>query len=245
MIYDLIVIGGGPGGATAAKVAAEGGANVCLLEAAEEGRYKCCAGGIPVTNKDFTPIPRNVGEREITGGVLVTPESGPLIFDTIAENDKGYCMFRTDFDKFLLDLAHDAGVDVLYENRVKNIDITKLGEVIVRGTQKFRSKCIILANGIAGSQLQRSLGMEIPPIINGIQAEFEIPESVVDDQFGNRIWEFFYPSLINHGIAWAFPKRDAVSIGVLGKNIKMTHFNSFLKNPLMVVRFGQHLFPIE
>ena len=233
MIYDLIVIGGGPGGATAAKVAAEGGANVCLLEAAEEGRYKCCAGGIPVTNKDFTPIPRNVGEREITGGVLVTPESGPLIFDTIAENDKGYCMFRTDFDKFLLDLAHDAGVDVLYENRVKNIDITKLGEVIVRGTQKFRSKCIILANGIAGSQLQRSLGMEIPPIINGIQAEFEIPESVVDDQFGNRIWEFFYPSLINHGIAWAFPKRDAVSIGVLGKNIKMTHFNSFLKNPVI------------
>jgi ribulose 1,5-bisphosphate synthetase/thiazole synthase len=40
MVYDLIVIGGGPGGSTAAKTAAEGGTNVLLLEAAEEGRYK-------------------------------------------------------------------------------------------------------------------------------------------------------------------------------------------------------------
>jgi len=43
MTYDLIIIGGGPGGATAAKIAAESKANVLLLEAEEEGRYKCCA----------------------------------------------------------------------------------------------------------------------------------------------------------------------------------------------------------
>lgn len=233
MIYDLIIIGGGPGGATAAKIGAEGGANVCLLEAADEGRYKCCAGGIPVTNEDFTPIPRNVGEREITGGVLVTPKSGPMIFDTTGENDKGYCMFRTDFDKFLLNLAHDAGAHVMYGFRAKGIEIAKFGEVIVKGTQEFRSKCVILANGMGGTQLQRSIGMEVPPIINGIQAEFDIPESVVDEQFGNRVWEFFNPALINHGIAWAFPKREAVSIGVLGKNVKFTHFESFLQTPII------------
>ncbi|MFX1281206.1 MAG: NAD(P)/FAD-dependent oxidoreductase [Promethearchaeota archaeon] len=233
MNFDLIIIGGGPGGATAAKLAAEYGANVCLLEAAKEGRYKCCAGGVPVSNEAFSPIPRNVGEREITGGVLVTPEGGPLIFDTTEERDKGYCMFRTDFDKFLLNLAQDAGVNVLYGNRVKSIDISKLGEVIVSGAQNYRSKCVIIASGIGGAQLQRTLGMEIPPIINGIQAEFDIPESIVDEQFGNRIWEFFYPSIINHGIAWAFPKRDAVSVGVLGKNVKMNHFNSFLQTPVI------------
>jgi len=233
MIYDLIIIGGGPGGATAAKIGAEGGANVCLLEAADEGRYKCCAGGIPATNEDFTPIPRNVGEREITGGVLVTPESGPMVFDTTGEKDKGYCMFRTDFDKFLLNLAHDAGANVIYGFRAKGIEITKIGEVIVKGAREVRSKCVILASGIGGTQLQRSIGMEVPPIINGIQAEFDIPESVVDEQFGNRVWEFFNPALINHGIAWAFPKREAVSIGVLGKNVKFTHFESFLQNPII------------
>lgn len=233
MIYDLIIIGGGPGGATAAKIGAQEGANVCLLEAADEGRYKCCAGGIPVTNEDFTPIPRNVGEREITGGVLVTPKSGPMIFDTTREKDKGFCMFRTDFDKFLLNLAHDAGAHVMYRFRAKRIEITKTGEVIVKGAQEIRSKCVIIATGTAGTQLQRSIGMEVPPIVNGIQAEFDIPESVIDNQFGNRIWEFFNPKLINHGIAWAFPKRDAVSIGILGKNAKFTDFESFLQNPII------------
>jgi hypothetical protein len=44
-------------------------------------------------------------------------------------------------------------------------------------------------------------------MISGIQAEFVIPESVIDEQFGNRVWEFFDRALIDHGIAWVFPKR--------------------------------------
>ena len=121
MIYDLIIVGGGPGGSTAAKIAAEGGAKVLLLEAEERGRYKCCAGGIPERNKDFSPIPNSVGERMISGGVLVTPKGGNMELNVADE--KGYCMFRTDFDQSLLDLAHDAGVEIIYESRVKEQNI--------------------------------------------------------------------------------------------------------------------------
>lgn len=233
MTYDLIIIGGGPGGSTAAKIAAEGGAKVLLLEAAEEGRYKCCAGGIPLRNEEFSPIPHGVDEREITGGVLVTPTKGSMEFETTKKDDKGYCMFRTDFDKFLVNLAQDAGAQVSYEFRVKSIEITKIGDVLVKGPKDYRSKCVIIATGIGGARLQRSLGIEVPPIINAVQAEFSIPESVIDEDFGNRVWEFFDTDLINHGIAWAFPKRNAVSIGVLGKGVKKTHFDAFLKYPLI------------
>ncbi|GAB4305262.1 MAG: hypothetical protein Kow0069_00770 [Promethearchaeota archaeon] len=55
MKYDLIVVGGGPGGATAAKFAAKGGATTLVLEAAPKGRYKCCAGGVPITHEQFSP----------------------------------------------------------------------------------------------------------------------------------------------------------------------------------------------
>ncbi|MFX1326044.1 MAG: FAD-binding protein [Promethearchaeota archaeon] len=82
MGYDLIIVGGGPGGSTAAKIAAINGLSVLILEAGQEGRYKCCAGGIPVSNEEFTPIPRGLGEREITGGVIVTPNRGTMEFDT-------------------------------------------------------------------------------------------------------------------------------------------------------------------
>jgi len=232
MGYDLIVVGGGPGGATAAKIAAEQGLNVILLEADKEGRYKCCAGGIPVTNEEFTPIPRGVGEREITGGVVVTPQNGPMEFNTTKEKDKGYCMFRTDFDNYLINIAQDAGTDVIYGFRAKKVEINS-GDVLVKGPQEYRSKCVILATGLGGARLQRQLGMEVPPMINGIQAEFEIPESVITEQFGNRVWEFFDRGISEHGIAWAFPKQEAVSIGILGANIKRSHFKSFLRYPLM------------
>ncbi|NVM37342.1 MAG: NAD(P)/FAD-dependent oxidoreductase [Candidatus Lokiarchaeota archaeon] len=232
MAYDLIIVGGGPGGATAAKIAAERGSNVLLLEAGEEGRYKCCAGGIPVSNEDFTPIPHGVGEREITGGVIVTPKNGPMEFDTTEEKDKGYCMFRTDFDKYLVDIAHDAGTQVIYGYRAKEIEINSKG-VLVKGPKEYRSKCAILATGLGGARLQRSLGMEVPPMISGIQAEFEIPESVITEQFGNRVWEFFDRTISDHGIAWAFPKQEAVSVGILGKNIKIRNFKSFLRYPFI------------
>lgn len=232
MSYDLIIVGGGPGGSTAAKIAAERGLNVLLLEADKEGRYKCCAGGIPVTNEEFTPIPQGVGEREITGGVVVTPQNRPMEFDTTEEKDKGYCMFRTDFDNFLVNIAQDAGTEVNYEFRAKKIEINSRN-VLVKGPQEYRSKCVILATGLGGARLQRQLGMEIPPMITGIQAEFEIPESVITEQFGNRVWEFFDRSISEHGIGWVFPKQEAVSIGILGPNIKRSHFKSFLRYPLI------------
>ncbi|MFW9820459.1 MAG: NAD(P)/FAD-dependent oxidoreductase [Candidatus Thorarchaeota archaeon] len=232
MIYDLIIVGGGPGGATAAKIAAEYGLKVLLLEAGKEGRYKCCAGGIPVTNEEFTPIPREVGEREITGGVIVTPKNGSMVFDTTEEKDKGFCMFRTDFDKYLINIAKDAGTEIIYQFRAKRIEINNTS-VLVKGPEDYRSKCVILATGLAGARLQRNLGMEVPSMINGIQAEFDIPESTITEQFGNRVWEFFDRTISEHGIAWAFPKREAVSIGLLGKNIKKRDFKSFLRYPLI------------
>ena len=229
-MFDLIIIGAGPAGATAAKIAAESDAKVLLLEAAEEGRYKCCAGGIPIRNEEFTSIPRGVGDREITGGVLFTPKSGPMEFDASGKNNKGFCMFRTDFDKHLVNIAQDAGAQIKYNFRVKKIEINKNSGVKVIGPEEFQSKCTILATGLGGALLQRHIGLEVPPMISGIQAEFEAPESVIDDQFGNRVWEFFDRSLIDHGIAWVFPKSQALSIGILGNGVKMNHFKAFLQN---------------
>ncbi|NHJ19441.1 MAG: NAD(P)/FAD-dependent oxidoreductase [Candidatus Lokiarchaeota archaeon] len=233
MKYDLVIVGGGPGGATAAKIAAESGVKVLLIEAAEESRYKCCAGGIPIRNEDFTPIPKGVGEREITGGVLFTPKSGPMEFEASGKENKGYCMFRTDFDKYLLDVSQDAGAQIMYGARVKRIEINKGNAVKIIGPQEFQSECVILATGLGGGILQRNLGLEVPPMVNGIQAEIDVPESIVDEQFGNRVWEFFNRDLIEHGIAWVFPKSQTLSVGVLGKGAKMNHFEAFLKNPFI------------
>ena len=69
MKYDLIIVGGGPGGSTAAKITAEYGAKVLICEAEQKGRYKCCAGGIPLKNEMFSPIPSFCHIKE-----LLTPK---------------------------------------------------------------------------------------------------------------------------------------------------------------------------
>ena len=121
----------------------------------------------------------------------------------------------------------------MYGARVKRIEINKGNAVKIIGPQEFQSECVILATGLGGGILQRNLGLEIPPMVNGIQAEIDVPESIVDEQFGNRVWEFFNRDLIEHGIAWVFPKSQTLSMGVLGKGVKMNHFEAFLKNPFI------------
>ncbi len=236
------MVGGGPGGATAARLAAEGSkANVLLLEAAKEGRYKCCAGGIPVSNEEFGPIPRGIGEREITGGVIVTPTAGPVSFEATGPRDKGYCVFRTDFDKFLVDQARNAGAQVEDGCRVNNIEVKKSPstgdtpgevEVTVQGPAKeYRARCVILATGLGEAHLQRRLGLEVPPMVTAIQAELAIPEAGINESFGNRVWEFFDRALLPHGLGWVFPKARAVSVGVLGEGAKRHVFDAFLQYP--------------
>ncbi|MEU6114344.1 FAD-dependent oxidoreductase [Streptomyces sp. NPDC047117] len=53
--WDVIVIGGGPAGATAARVAAENGCATLLLERAAIPRYKTCGGGLIGAALDALP----------------------------------------------------------------------------------------------------------------------------------------------------------------------------------------------
>ena len=52
MMYDVIVIGGGPGGSESAYHLSKVGLNVLILESGEKGRDKTCAGGVPPIDID-------------------------------------------------------------------------------------------------------------------------------------------------------------------------------------------------
>lgn len=59
MVWDVVVVGAGPGGASAARAAAEAGRRVLLLEKAELPRYKTCGGGIIGPSRDALPPASN------------------------------------------------------------------------------------------------------------------------------------------------------------------------------------------
>ena len=55
VIWDVLVVGAGPAGSSAARVAAEGGASVLLIDRARFPRYKTCGGGLIGISLDTLP----------------------------------------------------------------------------------------------------------------------------------------------------------------------------------------------
>src|SRR4051794_23155105 len=54
-LWDVVVVGAGPAGSSAARVAAENGASVLLVDKATFPRYKSCGGGLIGISLDSVP----------------------------------------------------------------------------------------------------------------------------------------------------------------------------------------------
>ncbi|HSU48551.1 MAG TPA: geranylgeranyl reductase family protein, partial [Arthrobacter sp.] len=73
--WDVVVVGAGPAGSTAARSAAAEGARVLLLDKARFPRYKTCGGGlIAVSYSLLPPAARATVEAEVRGAVFSRSE---------------------------------------------------------------------------------------------------------------------------------------------------------------------------
>ncbi len=109
--YDLIVVGAGPAGSTAARVAAEGGLRVGIFEGAAFPREKLCGGFVSARALAAigVPIPDRVIERRIHG---VEFRSGGIGRRSRSASPLGITVRRAAFDAFLLERAREAGAEV-------------------------------------------------------------------------------------------------------------------------------------
>ena len=120
--YDLIVVGAGPGGSTAARTAAQAGLSVLLLEKRQEiGSPVRCAEGIghdqlaAFLEPDPGWISAEVSHAEITN--VMDGESEILR----ASGGRGYVLERRVFDRTLAELAAQAGAEVRVKTSVTSL----------------------------------------------------------------------------------------------------------------------------
>lgn len=200
--YDLIVIGGGPAGSSAARAAAQRGAKVLLIDQKQRiGLPVQCAELVSKWISHYTPfISRSIIQSLETMAIHL-PDC-----TTFKMKSPGYMLDRSLFDKELATSAILAGVEI--STGAKAIELSSEGVLIQHGVIKdwARSKVIIGADGVH-STVARWTGQPSLKAMVALQYEVVLfePQSHVDI--------FFHPDY-EGGYGWFFPKGRTANVGV-------------------------------
>lgn len=120
--YDIVVVGAGPVGSTYAFKMACMGYSVALFDMKGRiGEPLQCA-GLVSKNIDFTGnLPKEFIDNEVYGANLYAPDGSDIRVSK--SGGAAYVINRVMYDKYLVHRAEDAGVDMFYSTRVKDVDI--------------------------------------------------------------------------------------------------------------------------
>lgn len=147
--YDLIVIGGGPAGTSAAVTAARGGWRVLLLERGRFPRHKVCGEFVSAESIDLLTWLLGNAQQDLLQRGLPLAESR-LFLDgrtvRVPVSPAAASIARHDLDFALWSAAEKAGVTALQEIAVRRIE----GETPFRVTTsagEFRGRAVINASG--------------------------------------------------------------------------------------------------
>ena len=211
--YDVIIVGGGPGGATAAYNLAKEGISVCIIEKNAFPRDKVCGGGLCAHIRKFDYIDDIFFETVSTAATVYSPSQKHIV-DYSPKKDLIYQVNRLDFDNHLIMHAKAQGAVVFEKQKVETVERIKDGIIVETKNMKFKGKVAIGAGGVF-CPLSKSVG--VTRNSNAFCMVEEIPLSdkeIVDRYTEERKSVLFFLENIPGGYGWIFPKKESVNIGV-------------------------------
>ncbi|GAA4778991.1 geranylgeranyl diphosphate reductase [Novosphingobium ginsenosidimutans] len=221
-LYDVVVIGGGPSGATAACDLAEAGYKVLLLDRA--GRIKPCGGAVPPRLMEDFAIPQGLLVARARAARMIAP-SGRMVDMPVGETGYVGMVDRDVFDEWLRERAASAGA----ERRKGTFEAIerddRTGPLVAyrdeRGgeLQRVRARLVIGADGARSAVARQEIpGAGRNPCVFAYHEVIRAPLATAKGFDGDRCDVFYQGKLSPDFYAWVFPHGDTASIGVGSAN---------------------------
>lgn len=219
-MYDVAVIGGSAIGSRTAKLIADGGHDVLLIE--EHGRIGLpskCTGLVSHRLLELIPNPpKDIILNKIKSAKFFSPNGNCL---ELSSTHPVYVIDRTEFDRYLLDKASENS-EVKMGERFESFKFTDDSVMVKTDKDTYYSKVLIGADG-SNSAVRRQMGISQKSIL-GLQAtvkgKFD-PDSV-------ELW--FGHSVCPNLFAWVVPLDEKYArVGLATNENTMRFYDNFLK----------------
>ena len=196
--FDVIIIGAGPAGLSAAKILGENKKKVLLIEKNSEVGDKICAGGLTFKDFEFN-IPESLAEKSFYSmkvhcfNEIWEIKKERLFVVTIDRKDLGQWMLE--------EVQKQESVEIRLNSEVTEV---KDNSIILKDGQEIEFDYLIGSDG-SMSVVRKYLKLPTQDVFVAMQ--YVIPKVFPDLEV------FFDQDLFGLGYAWIFPHKNSTSVG--------------------------------
>lgn len=219
--FDVIIVGVGPAGSTAAYLLKKQGLDILIIDKEKFPRTKLCGGlltykTLKILNKLYGETLQTLKDKGVINYISYSYE-----LKTQSETwNAGYTAIpavlvdRTVYDNYLLNYSINIGVETLFGDRVVDVDpINKI--ITTTHGKKLKAKIIIGADGV-NSVVRKAIGKPIYDskkwkrnLATGL--EVIIPKTDVNLEVSGPM---IYFDIVPWGYGWIFPNNNNLVVGV-------------------------------
>jgi geranylgeranyl reductase len=197
--FSVVIVGAGPGGLACARILAENGLDVLVLERKSVVGPKVCGGGIT-----WDGLLRRVPEHLIDGAFPSQYIKSNFQQTVIQSPDPIVATIRREvLGKWMLQQAKNAGAVIKTSCAVNRIH----HNFVTTTVGNFGYRYLVGADG-SSSIVRKYLGLGTEKV--GVGIHFQVP-----GHFDKMEWQLNH-SLFNNGYGWIFPYQDMASVGIYG-----------------------------